>query len=194
MELVKPLPASAPRTFAAHRRSAQKSTGPRPPAVAPVGVHPGRDRRSFGFSTISALPSPFPVQAPDRIGTGPSRGGHRAPLQHGWYSTPKAWTASAMQAQARGLECRARRRAESAQGARGRRKVFFGTKPTDPFRINTNFQKSLENKAIEIFETIQASPVYLSKFSPARIPAVPSAGCGVRLGATPHRPPRRGPR
>ena len=59
--------------------------------------------------------------------------------------------------QARGIERGARSRAESgspqtqpAQGGKAGEKIFFGTKPMDPFRINTSLPKSLENKAIAI--------------------------------------------
>ncbi len=162
MEIVKH-PTRSDRSIAANRQNAKESTGPGTLAVAPVGVHPGRDRRAFGFS--NDFSAPF-------------QGRLRPPLQHGWYSVARPWTPSvhvltpADSEPAGGLERGARSRPECGgcvdkTGPREEGRIFLGTKPRDPFRINMTFRKSLESKAAAVLEAIADSPASWPQLAPA---------------------------
>ena len=135
MEIVERLTASAQGMIVADRRNAEKSTG------LPAG----------------------------------KRCAAQNALNQSWYSAAKAWAPSvrretpADSGPARGLERGARSRAEcgrsvdkTSSGEEGPVENFFGTKPTDPFRINMTFRKSPENKAIAILKMLPARPASLS--------------------------------
>ena len=159
MEIVEHPAASALR-IAANRRNAEESTGPRTPA--------GKRRTAQNALKL----------------------GWHSPAANAWAPKHRAETPEGLGAGG-GLGRGARRRAGSggretkpAQGRKGGEKMVFETKPMGPLRINMNFRKSLETKAMAILQTIPTSPARLSYLSPASDPPLAARRAAVETSAT----------